>query len=138
MKTGCGIETLQFTTEAALQPAIALLSVVAVFLLTLRDAARDPATAGRPATDDVPAGYAAVLSAWRHGEVRPGWTIGEFYHALGRLGGHQNRRCDPPPGWLVLSRGWTLLQTMVKGSKPWTAPGREPLRPKNDPARAEP
>src|SRR5256885_11972521 len=38
MKTGCGIETLQFTTEAALQPAIALLSVVAVFLLGLRDA----------------------------------------------------------------------------------------------------
>ena len=45
MKTGCGVETLQFTTEAAIQPVIALLSVVAVFLLGLRDAARDPATA---------------------------------------------------------------------------------------------
>ena len=45
MKTGCGVETLQFTTEAAIQPMIALLSVVAVFLLGLRDAARDPATA---------------------------------------------------------------------------------------------
>ena len=115
MKTGCGIETLQFTTEAALQPAIALLSVVAVFLLTLRDAARDPETAGRPATDYVPAGYAAVLCAWRHGEVRAGWTIGEFYSALGRLGGHQNRRSDPSPGWLVLSRGWTRLRAMVQG-----------------------
>ncbi|MFO0949894.1 MAG: hypothetical protein U0835_01825 [Isosphaeraceae bacterium] len=46
MKTGCGVETLQFTTEAALQPAIAVLSVVAVFLLGLRDAGRDPARGG--------------------------------------------------------------------------------------------
>jgi hypothetical protein len=115
MKTGCGIETLQFTTEAALQPAIALLSVVAVFLLGLRDAARDPETAGRPATQYVPVSYASVLCAWRHGEDRPNWTIGEFYYALGRLGGHQNRRSDPPPGWLVLSRGWTLLRAMVQG-----------------------
>ena len=115
MKTGCGIEAMQFTTEAALQPAIALLSVVAVFLLGLRDAARDPETAGRPATDYVPASYATVLCAWRHGEVRGDWTIGEFYYALGRLGGHQNRRCDPPPGWLVLSRGWARLRAMVQG-----------------------
>lgn len=115
MKAGCGIETLQFRTEAALQPAIALLSVVAVFLLTVRDAARDPQTAGRPATEYVPGSYAAVLCAWRHGEVRAGWTIGEFYYALGRLGGHQNRRSDRPPGWLVLSRGGTLLQAMVQG-----------------------
>jgi hypothetical protein len=115
MKTGCGVETLQFTTEAAIQPAIALLSVVAVFLLGLRDAARDPATAAQPATQYVPVVYSEVLGSWRHGEVRPGWTVGEFYWALGRLGGHQNRRNGPPPGWLVLSRGWTRLQAMVEG-----------------------
>jgi hypothetical protein len=116
MKTGCGIETLQFTTEAALQPAIALLSVVAVFLLGLRDAGRDPQRAGEPACRYVPESEVAVLSAWRHGQVRPGWTVGEFYQALGRLGGHQNRRSDPPPGWLVLSRGWSLLRAMVQGA----------------------
>jgi transposase-like protein len=115
MKTGCGVETLQFTTEAALQPVIALLSVVAVFLLGLRDAARDPATADQPATQYVPEIYSEVLSSWRHGESRPGWTVWEFYFALGRLGGHQNRKNGRPPGWLVLSRGWTLLQTMVEG-----------------------
>jgi transposase-like protein len=115
MKTGCGIETLQFTTEAALQPVIALLSVVAVFLLGLRDAARDPAMAEKPATQYVPVIYSEVLCSWRHGEVRPEWTVWEFYWALGRLGGHQNRKNGPRPGWLVLSRGWTLLQTMVEG-----------------------
>jgi hypothetical protein len=115
MKTGCGVETLQFTTEAAIRPVIALLSVVAVFLLGLRDAARDPATAAEPATRYVPVSYSEVLCSWRYGEVRPGWTVGEFYWALGRLGGHQNRKNGPPPGWLVLSRGWTRLQAMVDG-----------------------
>jgi hypothetical protein len=115
MKTGCGIETLQFTTEGALQPVIALLSVVAAFLLQLRDAGRDPATAARPATQYVPVSDSEVLCSWRHREVRPGWTVAEFYWALGRLGGHQNRKNGPPPGWLVLSRGWTRLQAMVEG-----------------------
>jgi hypothetical protein len=115
MKTGCGVETLQFTTEAALQPVIALLSVVAVFLLGLRDAAREPATADLPATQFVPVIYSEVLCSWRHGEVRPGWTVKEFYWALGRLGGHQNRKNGPSPGWLVLSRGWSELRTMVQG-----------------------
>lgn len=115
MKTGCGVEQMQFTTEAALQPMIALLSVVAVFLPGLRDAGRDPVRSPEPATRYVPVRYAEVLCAWRHGEVRGGWTVGEFYYALGRLGGHQNRKSDPPPGWLVLSRGRTRLQAMVDG-----------------------
>ena len=39
MKTGCGVENLQLTTLDALTPTIALLSVVAVFLMMLRDQA---------------------------------------------------------------------------------------------------
>jgi hypothetical protein len=29
------------------------------------------------------------------------WTVYDFYYALARLGGHQNRKRDHPPGWLV-------------------------------------
>jgi len=116
MKTGCGIEAPQFTTEGALQPTIALLSVVAVFLLGLRDAGRDPERASEPALRYVPRWYVAVLSAWRHGAPRMDWTVGEFYLALGRLGGHQNRRSDGPPGWLVLWRGWDTLHAMLAGA----------------------
>jgi hypothetical protein len=116
MKTGCGIETLQFTTEEALQPAIAMLSVTAVFLLSLRDAGRDPETMDCPAADFFPLVYVEVLSSWRHGTPREDWTVGDFYLALGRLGGHQNRPSDGPPGWLVLWRGWTRLQTMLDGA----------------------
>ena len=61
----------------------------------------------------VPLWYAEVLSVWRQGRVRHDWTVREFYLALGRLGGHQNRKSDGPPGWLVLWRGWDALLTML-------------------------
>jgi len=37
--------------------------------------------------------------------------------ALGRLGGHQNRKSDGPPGWLTLWRGWNDLHLMVMGAR---------------------
>jgi hypothetical protein len=115
-KTGCAIEAPQFTTVAALQPMIALLSVVAVALLSLRDLSRRAETKDLPATRVVGAEEVAVLSGWRYGEQRE-LTVAEFYLALARLGGHLNRRRDHPPGWLVLWRGWTKLQLMVEGAR---------------------
>lgn len=115
-KTGCGIEDLQFTSSAALQPMIALLSVVAVTLLNLREASRRPDAKERPATALVDARYVVVLSAWRYKEVRRDLSIHDFFYALARLGGHQNRKRDHRPGWLVLWRGWMALQHMVDGA----------------------
>jgi hypothetical protein len=114
LKTGCNIEDQQFTTEENLQPAIAVLSVVAVTLLNLRDASRQPDAHSRRATDLVPHVYVDVLSKWRHKKIRRHWSLYDFYYALARLGGHQNRKNDHPPGWLVLWRGWTKLQLMVE------------------------
>jgi len=114
LKTGCGIEALQFTAEDRLRPMIGLLSVVAVFLLRLRSAARRADAATTPAATVFPAEAIAALSRWRHGEVRRAWSVAEFCLALARLGGHQNRRGDGPPGWLVLWRGWRKLQLMAE------------------------
>jgi hypothetical protein len=116
-KTGCAIEELQFTSSAALQPMIALLSVVAVTLLNLREASRRPDAKERPATEVVDERYVAVLSAWRYKKVRKALSIHDFFYALARLGGHQNRKRDHPPGWLVLWRGWMALQHMVDGAE---------------------
>ena len=116
-KTGCGIELPQFTAEQRLEPVIALLSVVAVSLLELRCASRRHDAAQRPATEILPAEYVAVLSAWRYQELRPNLSVREFFLALARLGGHQNRKHDHPPGWLVLWRGWTTLENMVTGAR---------------------
>jgi hypothetical protein len=111
-KTGLGIERLQLQSQAGLQPTIALLSILAVALVNAREAARDEAKAGRPATDYVDAVEVRVLSVWRHGEERP-LTVREYILALGRLGGHLNRKCDGLPGWQTLWRGAMLLDAMV-------------------------
>jgi hypothetical protein len=115
-KTGCNIEDPQFTRVDRLEPMIALLSVVAVSLLQLRDLSRRPETAAQPACTVVSGNAVEVLSGWRYGERRP-LTVGEFCVALARLGGHLNRKRDHPPGWLVLWRGWTKLQLMIEGAR---------------------
>ena len=115
MKTGCGVEELQFTSVKRLQAAIALLSAVALTLLDLRDASRREDAKTRPATTVVSHDYVAVLTAWRYGEVRLKISVHDFYYALARLGGHQNRTQDKRPGWLVLWRGWLKLQAMLDG-----------------------
>jgi hypothetical protein len=115
-KTGCAIENMQFTYADRLQPAIGLMSVVAVWLLQLRDGSRDPERQAEPATQWVPQLWIEVLSCWRHQEVRADWSLLDFFMALARLGGHQNRKQDHPPGWIVLWRGWTQLQAMVLGA----------------------
>ena len=116
MKTGCNIEKMEFTNQDRLQPAIALVSVLAVFLLTLRDSSRRSDAGERPARDLVPAEYVTVLGAWRFQDPNRALTLHEFYFALARLGGHQNRKHDHPPGWLILWRGWTQLHAMVEGA----------------------
>ena len=59
--------------------------------------------------------YVEVLSSWRYHKVCLAMTVHDFYMALARLGGHQNRKHDHAPGWLVLWRGWTKLQSMLDG-----------------------
>lgn len=114
-KTGCRIEDMQFATTARLEPAIALLSVVAVTLLNLRDVSRRDDAKTRRATTILSQDYVKVLSLWRHRKPRTDLTVHQFFMALARLGGHQNRKSDHRPGWLVLWRGWTKLQAMLDG-----------------------
>jgi len=115
LKTGCGIEDMQFTSTSRLDPAIALLSGVALSLLNLRDMSRQPEAQTRPATTLFAREYVEVLSSWRQGKIRVEFTVREFFYALARLGGHQNRCGDHRPGWLILWRGWMKLQLLVDG-----------------------
>lgn len=115
MKTGCCVESPQFTSEDRLQPAIALLSVVTLTLLQLRQASRRPDAKTRKATTVIGESYVEVLSLWRHKKIQRDWTVHDFYYALARLGGHQNRKHDHPPGWQVIWEGWKELLPMVLG-----------------------
>jgi hypothetical protein len=112
-KTGCGIELPQLTEKSRLEPVIAMISVVAVFLLGLRDAARDPVKAKQPAENFVPTTHVRVINACRWKDAKRRTTLYEFLLAVARMGGHQNRKSDGPPGWLTLWRGWQQLMVMV-------------------------
>ena len=115
MKTGCSIESMQFDKIDRLEPAIAVLSVVATTLLQLRDAARAPDADQRLATEVIGADYVEVL-VHHYGSRMPRQpTIWSFYLHLARLGGHQNRKVDGFPGWITLWRGWARLVAMVDG-----------------------
>jgi hypothetical protein len=116
MKTGCKIESPQFTTEEGLKPAIALLSIVTLTLLQMRDASRRDDAKTRKAVELISADYVTILSGWRHGKLKPDWSIYDFFYALARLGGHQNRKGDHPPGWQTIWEGWKELQAMVSGA----------------------
>lgn len=115
MKTGCRTEDLQFTSEDRLQPTIALLSVITLTLLQWRQASRRPDAKTRKATTVIDRSYVEVLSMWRHKKINTDWTVHDFYYALARLGGHQNRKNDHPPGWQVLWEGWKELLPMAVG-----------------------
>lgn len=115
MKTGCGIETMQFDTVERLEPAIAVISAVATTLLALRDAARAPDAETRPATEVVAPVYVKVLAAYSGKRLGQNPSVKAFYMHVARLGGHQNRKCDGFPGWITLWRGWMKLQSMVDG-----------------------
>lgn len=117
MKTGCAIEDLQFQCTERLEPAIGIISILALTLLALRDAGRNPQSRTRPASEQFDDEYIQILSLWRHHECRPEWTQYEFYMALARLGGHPGYKSRRPPGWLVLWRGWEKLQLMVTGAR---------------------
>jgi hypothetical protein len=114
-KTACQIEDMQFTTLGRLEPAIALLSIVAVMLLNLREASRRPDAKTRLANTLLAPEYVETLSVWRYNKIRRDLTVHDFFNALARLGGHQNRKGDHRPGWLVIWRGWTKLQCMTDG-----------------------
>jgi hypothetical protein len=115
LKTGLGLEELQLTTSTGLQNAIALLSVVSVGLVMLRELARDSTVSEQPIADWVPASWVSVLTRWRQGTGGQLTTVRQWTWALTRLGGHQNAQHLGSPGWLTLLRGWTRLQAMIDG-----------------------
>ena len=111
LKTGLGAEKLQLQTAERLFAAVALLSVVALTLVDMREKSRLqpdlPATAaGLEAT------FLRVLALRSH---RPVQTVRDVYHALAGLGGHLGRKGDGPPGWQTLWRGLMSLRLLVEG-----------------------
>lgn len=113
LKTGNKAEELQLETAEGLFAAIAIKSIVALRLLDLRERVR--------LTPDAPAEQSGLneleLTILRQRLHRPLKTVREVALAIGRLGGHMNRKADGMPGWLTLLRGMTKLNDLVEGAR---------------------
>lgn len=111
LKTGVGAEKLQLETAARLEAAVAIWSVVALRLIALRELARvepeAPAAASGLSELEL-----NVLSAELQ---RPLKTVRDVALALGRLGGHMNRKSDGLPGWQTLLYGMEELRLITHG-----------------------
>jgi len=113
LKSGLGAERLQLETASGLMAAIAVMSVVAVRLLVLREQVRRSPQA---APTEVGLGP-LELEVLQLKAARTLTTAREVALALGRLGGHLNRRGDGLPGWQTLWRGMLTLQALVEGAR---------------------
>ena len=56
------------------------------------------------------------LALWRYKQPRPEMTVYEFCMAIGKLGGHLNRKRDGLPGWITRWRGWMKLNDRVEAA----------------------
>ena len=113
LKTGMGAERLQLETAARLFAATAIMSIVALRLLDLKELGRllPEAPAERSGLDRL---ELAVL-AGETGRILE--SVKDVLLAVGRLGGHMNRKSDGMPGWLTLWRGMICLRTLVRGAQ---------------------
>jgi hypothetical protein len=111
LKTGLGAERLQLEKAPQLFAAIAIMSVVALRLIELREQLRlhPQAPAAASGLDQL---ERKVLAAATRRRLH---TVQELALAIGRLGGHLNRKGDGLPGWITLWRGICQLNTLVEG-----------------------
>src|SRR4051794_38489198 len=110
-KTGCRAEERRLTQADRLVPLLGALAIVAVRLLTLRDAARRDSTA----PVDAPAAALKVLAAKLQRPAECFETNRAFLRGVAQLGGFLARTSDREPGWQTRWKGWSVLMTLVEG-----------------------
>jgi hypothetical protein len=121
-KSGCRVEQLQLETAARLWPCLMLYKVVAWRLLYVMKLGRE--------VPDLPCDVVFAAAEWK-----PVWRVtqqqplparpprlGDFLGWLGRLGGHNGRKGDGPPGAEALWRG---IRRMTDLALAWQTFGPE-------------
>lgn len=111
LKTGLKAENLQLESVQGLMAAVSIMSVVALRLVELRERVR--------IMPDAPAEESSlselelkVLSRYLKRKLE---TVRDVALAVGRLGGHLNRKGDGMPGIITLWLGMSQLIQLVKG-----------------------
>ena len=113
LKTGCRIEATQLDEGADIGRLLGFATPIAVRLLQLRQTARH--TPDLPAVAVVDPVLVETLARRQHLSVAT-LSLADFWRAVARLGGHQGRRRDGPPGWHTLWKGWRYLSDLAEGA----------------------
>ena len=123
LKSGCRAESARLQTAERLSKLIAVFCIVAwrVFWTTMmaRKAPEAPAELALTKAEiglldravpnkGLPAGL---------GTTAPGRTLSAYLAKVARLGGYLARTRDPPPGNLVMWRGWSRLADLMLGAE---------------------
>lgn len=114
IKTGCQFQTLQLETATALIVALTIYTAVAWRLLLMRwlDRNEPDAPAPRALTSTELGALQAVCKM--NGKPLPSApTVHDAMTAIAELGGHIKN--NGPPGFLVMGRGFSKLQTIEMG-----------------------
>jgi hypothetical protein len=111
VKTGCAYEERQLEGKHAWLIALAITLPLAWRLLALRQLARK--APDEPATKALSKTELEVLQHLRPRKLSPQPTVYEAMLAVAAMGGHIKNNGEP--GWLVLHRGLSKLQSLAEG-----------------------
>ena len=103
-----------FDDAADMQRLAAIKGVIAVRLLRLRELAERAGDEPASLQQAVPHPWLRVAAALA--QVAPlALTPRQFWLTIAQRGGYLPQGRDPRPGWKVLWRGWSYIQTMFQG-----------------------
>lgn len=114
LKTGCNVERTQLDSADDIRRLLGFLLLVAVQILQLRQVARQAPDV--PAVTVLDPLMVTVVGRKQKRDAET-MTAHEFMMAIARLGGHQGRRRDGPPGWRTLWRGWQYASDLTEGAR---------------------
>ena len=126
-KEGCRVEASQLDDAEDIKRLAAILSIVAVRMLRLRDLAgfahpkKDRRFATNNRSDEpqalqeaVPTTWLVVVASLAHTDLLQ-LTPRNFWLTIAKCGGWIGRKGDGSPGWKTIWRGWYDVQVMARG-----------------------
>ncbi|MCL2641581.1 MAG: IS4 family transposase [Phycisphaerales bacterium] len=118
LKEGCRIEDSQLDDGDDIRRLSAILSVVAIRLLRVRDLSVVSPEHDTPQVlaTWVPSMFITIVASLAKVEASK-LTPRQFHLTVAKRGGYLARKNDPRPGWKVLWRGWNDIVQMVRGAE---------------------
>lgn len=115
LKSGCAVEEVAAETAEGLKRTIAINMVIAwrILLMTMLGR-KSPELPPQVLFSDL---EVRLLTAFAKSEkLEPPLTLQRAVVLTGKLGGYRDRKADPPPGVIVLWRGYAKLHAMCLGA----------------------